>query len=78
MEQRRRLSSHTKELWIHGLAFGIAAIIGAILVHPLLPVFEAQTDTRSEALGAYHLHRHDCGCGAGSNPLRILAGPKIR
>jgi len=49
----RRLSSHAKELWIHGLAVAIGAIIGAILVHPLLPVFEAQTDTRSEALGAY-------------------------
>ena len=55
MEPWRRLTRHAKELWIHGLAFGIAAIIGAILVHPLLPVFEAQaqTDTRSEALGAY-------------------------
>jgi hypothetical protein len=49
----RRLSSHAKELWIHGLAFGIAAVIGAIVVHPLLPAFEAQTDTHSEALGAY-------------------------
>ena len=49
----RRLSSHARELWVHGLACAIAAIIGAILVHPLLPVFEAQTDTRSEALGAY-------------------------
>jgi hypothetical protein len=53
MRPWRRLSSDAKELWIHGLAFAIAAIIGAILVHPLLPVFEAQTDTRSEALGAY-------------------------
>jgi hypothetical protein len=49
----RRLSSHAKELWVHGLAFAFAAIIGAIVVHPLLPVFEAQTDTQSEALGAY-------------------------
>jgi hypothetical protein len=48
-----RLSSHAKELCVHGLAFGGAAIIGAILIHPLLPVFEAQTDTRSEVLGAY-------------------------
>jgi hypothetical protein len=49
----RRLSSQAKECWIHGLAFGVAAVIGATLVHPLLPVFEARTDTRSEALGAY-------------------------
>ena len=49
----RRLSSQAKELWVHGLAFGFAAIIGAIVVHPLLPAFEAQTDTQSEALGAY-------------------------
>ena len=49
----RRLSSGAKELWIHGLALGIASVIGAILVHPLLPAFEAQTDTHSEALGAY-------------------------
>ena len=49
----RRLSSDAKELWIHGLALGIASAIGAILVHPLLPAFEAQTETHSEALGAY-------------------------
>jgi hypothetical protein len=49
----RRLSSDAKEAWIHGLAFVAAAGIGAILVHPLLPLIEAQTDTRSEALGAY-------------------------
>ena len=74
----RRLSSHAKELWIHGLAFAIAAIIGAILVHPLLPVFEAQTDTRSEALGAYLT----CiviiaGIGPRSNAVRILAARKF-
>jgi hypothetical protein len=49
----RRLSSQARELWIHRLAFAVAAIIGAILVHPLLPKFEAKTDTQSEALGAY-------------------------
>ena len=49
----RRLSSGAKELWIHGLALAIASVIGAILVHPLLPAFEAQTDTHTEALGAY-------------------------
>jgi hypothetical protein len=48
----RRLSSDAKELWVHGLAFGFAAIVGAIVVHPLLPAFEAQT-AQSEALGAY-------------------------
>ena len=41
MERWRRLSSHAKELWVHGSAFGFAAIIGAILVHPLLPAFES-------------------------------------
>jgi hypothetical protein len=49
----RRLSSDAREAWIHGLAFAAAAVIGAILVHPLLPLFEAQTDTHYEALGAY-------------------------
>jgi hypothetical protein len=36
----RRLSSVAKEAWIHGLAFVAAAGIGAILVHPLLLLFE--------------------------------------
>jgi hypothetical protein len=53
MGRWRRLSSHAKELCVHGLAFGFAAIIGAIVVHPLLPAFEAQPDTQSDALGAY-------------------------
>ena len=53
MGRWRRLSSDAREAWIHGLAFVAAAGIGAILVHPLLPLFEAQTDTRYEALGAY-------------------------
>jgi Na+-driven multidrug efflux pump len=53
MRPWRRLSSQASDLWVHGLAFGITAVIGAILAHPLLPVFEAQTDTRSEAFGAY-------------------------
>jgi hypothetical protein len=44
----RRLSSRANELWIHGLPFAVAAIIGAILVHPLLPVFEPQTDTATK------------------------------
>jgi hypothetical protein len=49
----RRLSSDAWEAWIHGLAFAGAAGVGAVLVHPLLPLFEAQTDTRYEALSAY-------------------------
>jgi hypothetical protein len=53
MGRWQRLSSDAREAWIHGLAFVAAAGIGAILVHPLLPLFEAQTDTRYEALGAY-------------------------
>jgi hypothetical protein len=38
----RRLSSRASELWIGGLVFGVAAIIGAIPVQPLLPVFDAR------------------------------------
>src|SRR5262245_59584822 len=52
MEQWRRLSSHAKELWIHGLAFGSSDHRGNAC-SPVTPVFEAQTDTRSEALGTY-------------------------
>jgi hypothetical protein len=48
-----RLSSHAREGWVHGLAFAGAAVIGAILVHPLLRLFEAQSDTRYEVLSAY-------------------------
>jgi hypothetical protein len=55
------------------LALLLAAVIGAILIHPLLPLFEAQTDTRSEALGAYLT----CivtiaGIGPGLTAVRIL------
>jgi predicted PurR-regulated permease PerM len=37
----------------HAIAFCAAAAIGAILLYPLYPRFEAQTDTASEAFGAY-------------------------
>ena len=49
----RRLSSDARETWVHALAFVVAAGIGAILVYPMLPLFEAQTDTHNEALSAY-------------------------
>jgi hypothetical protein len=76
MERWRRLSSDAREAWIHGLAFA-AAVIGAILVHPLLPLFEAQTDTRYEALGAYLMHRHYRGVRAGANASPVVAVEKI-
>ena len=37
----------------HGVAFCIAAGVGAFLVYPLYPVFEAQTETANEAFGAF-------------------------
>jgi ABC-type Fe3+ transport system permease subunit len=37
----------------HAIAFCAAAVIGAILLYPLYPRFEAQTDAASEAFGAY-------------------------
>jgi hypothetical protein len=42
-----------REFWLHMAAFCVAAAVGAILVHPLYPLFEAQTETASEAFGAY-------------------------
>jgi ABC-type Fe3+ transport system permease subunit len=40
-------------LLAHGIAFCVAAAIGAILLYPLYPRFEAQTDTAGEAFGAF-------------------------
>jgi predicted PurR-regulated permease PerM len=37
----------------HAIAFCAAAAIGAILLYPLYPRFEAQNDTASDAFGAY-------------------------
>lgn len=41
------------QIAIHGVAFCIAAGVGAFLVYPLYPVFEAQTETANEAFGAF-------------------------
>jgi hypothetical protein len=41
------------EAWIHGGAFCLAAAIGAVVVRPLYPLFEAQSESTSEAFGAY-------------------------
>ena len=52
----RSLSGEEVYWWhmlAHAIAFCAAAAIGAILLYPLYPRFEAQTDTASEAFGAY-------------------------
>jgi hypothetical protein len=40
-------------LLAHAVAFSAAAAIGAILLYPLYPRFQAQTDTPGEAFGAF-------------------------
>jgi hypothetical protein len=37
----------------HGVAFCVAAGIGAFLIYPLHPVVEAETETANEAFGAF-------------------------
>lgn len=37
----------------HVAAFGIAAGLGAIVLHPLCPIFEHDTDTPADARDAY-------------------------
>jgi hypothetical protein len=46
------------KLWhvlIHTIAFVVAAAIGAVLVRPLYPLFEMQTDNATDAMWAYAL-----------------------
>ena len=40
-------------LLAHVAAFCVAAAIGAVLVYPSYPRFQAQTDTAGEAFGAF-------------------------
>jgi hypothetical protein len=52
----RALSGQEVYWWhmlAHAIAFCAAAGIGAIFLYPSYPRFEAQTDTASEAFGAY-------------------------
>jgi predicted PurR-regulated permease PerM len=57
-------------LLAHATAFFAAAAIGAMLLYPLYPRFEAQTDTASEAFGAFLTC---CVIAGGIGPLITLS-----
>jgi H+/Cl- antiporter ClcA len=44
-----------RHVLIHAIAFVVAAAIGAVLVRPLYPLFEMQTDNAADAMWAYAL-----------------------
>lgn len=44
---------HVRELVVHGVAFCIAAVIGAIILHHYYWFFEANTETASAAREAF-------------------------
>jgi hypothetical protein len=62
-------------LLAHAAAFCVAAIIGTILLYPLYPRFEAQTDTASEAFGAFLTC---CVIAGGVGPLVRAGCPRTK
>ena len=57
-------------LLAHVAAFCVAAAIGAVLVYPSYPRFQAQTDTAGEAFGAFLTC---CVIAGGFGPLVTLS-----
>lgn len=57
-------------LLAHVAAFCVAAVIGAVLVYPSYPRFQAQTDTAGEAFGAFLTC---CVIAGGFGPLVTLS-----
>ena len=69
----RSLSGEEVVWWhllAHAMAFFAAAAIGAMLLYPLYPRFEAQTDTAGEAFGAFLTC---CVIAGGIGPLVTLS-----
>jgi len=56
-------------LLAHVVAFCVTAAIGAILVYPCYPRFQAQTDTAGEAFGAFLTC---CVIAGGCGPALVL------
>jgi hypothetical protein len=56
-------------LLVHAAAFCAAAIVGAILIYPSYPRFQAQTDTAGDAFGAFLTC---CVIAGGIGPLVTL------
>jgi hypothetical protein len=44
---------HRRELAVHGLAFCVAAVIGAIVLHRFYGILERETDSARDALQVY-------------------------
>jgi hypothetical protein len=69
----RSLSGEQVYWWhllAHAIAFCAAAAIGGVLLYPSYPRFEAQTDTASEAFGAFLTC---CVIAGGIGPLVTLS-----
>lgn len=68
----RSLSGERVNWWgllVHAVAFCLAAAIGAVLVLPSYPRFQAQTDTAGEAFGAFLTC---CVIAGGFGPALVL------
>jgi hypothetical protein len=66
-----------RHVLIHTVAFFVAAAIGAVLVRPLYPLFEMQTDSAADAIWAYVLCCFIAGGGGVLVTACILELPRL-